>query len=166
MRERLAKLLKDVGAIKFGDFVLSSGQRSNVYVDVKYACTRPEILRLIAKEMAEKLRGLEFDKIACIELGGVPIAVALSIETGKPYVIFRKRRKEYGLGEDFIGDVREGERFVVVEDVTTTGRSAMSVVERVKGLGGDVVAVLCVVDRGARIDNLIPLLRLDDLLTS
>jgi len=166
VRERLAKLLKDVGAIKFGDFVLSSGQRSNVYVDVKYACTRPEILRLIAKEMAEKLRGLEFDKIACIELGGVPIAVALSIETGKPYVIFRKRRKEYGLGEDFIGDVREGERFVVVEDVTTTGRSAMSVVERVKGLGGDVVAVLCVVDRGARIDNLIPLLRLDDLLTS
>ncbi len=165
MRERIAELLKRVGAVKFGDFVLSSGMRSNVYIDVKYACTKPEVLNLIADAMVEALKGIEFDRIACIELGGVPLAVALSLKTGKPYVIFRKGKKGYGLGEDCIGDVGRGDRFVVVEDVTTTGRSAMSVVRRVEERGGVVVAILCVVDRGSGLERLIPLLRIDDIIS-
>ncbi len=162
---RLAELLRRVGAVRFGDFVLSSGQRSNVYVDVKLACTDPKVLDAIASEMAKKVEGTSFDRIACIELGGVPLAVALSLKTGKPYVIFRKRRKEYGTREDCVGEVKRGERVVVVEDVTTTGSSAMSVVERVRERGGEVVAILTVVDRGAKIPNLLPLLTLEDLIS-
>ncbi len=164
MKEELIRRLIEVKALKFGDFVLSSGQRSNVYVDIKHACTFPDILSLIAKLMKEKLDGVEFDKIACIELGGVPLAVALSLEVNKPYVIFRKRKKDYGITDDCIGEIEEGERFVVVEDVTTTGSSALSVVERVEERGGRVVKILCVVDRGAKIQNLTPILTLDDLL--
>ncbi|WP_456328082.1 orotate phosphoribosyltransferase [Archaeoglobus sp.] len=168
MKDKLVDMLKEVGALKFGEFVLSSGKKSNVYVDIKTACTYPEILRIIAKLMAEKVRGIDFDKIACIELGGVPLAVALSLETGKPYVIFRKEKKSYGVGGDLIGNVKQGERIVVVEDVTTTGKSANSVVRRVEERGGKVVAVLTVVDRneGARelIPNLIPIVELRELL--
>ena len=69
MKEVLIKRLIEVGALKFGEFILSSGQKSNVYVDIKHACTFPDILNLIVKLMSEKLRNLEFDKIACIELG-------------------------------------------------------------------------------------------------
>ncbi len=167
MKEKLIEMLIEVGALKFGEFTLSSGKKSNIYVDIKHACTYPEVLKVIAKLMAERIN-FEFDKIACIELGGVPLAVALSLEVNKPYVIFRKEKKSYGVGGDIVGVVNEGESFIVVEDVTTTGRSALSVVERVKSRGGKVVAVLTVVDRneGAReiIPNLIPLLELSDLL--
>ncbi len=164
----LIRMLKEVGAIKFGNFVLSSGKRSGVYVDIKTACTHPDILKEISRRMAEKIKGLDFDRIACIELGGVPLAVALSLEVKKPYAIFRKEKKGYGLGGDLIGEIKEGERVVVVEDVTTTGKSALSVVKRVEERGGKVVAVLTVVDRGEGakdvIPNLVPLLSLRDIL--
>ncbi len=159
----MVRRLKEVGAIRFGEFVLSSGQRSNVYIDIKHACTYPDILKLIAELMSEVVRDLEFDKIACIELGGVPIAVALSLKLEKPVVIFRKRKKEYGVKDDCVGVVNPGERFVVVEDVTTTGKSALSVVERVESRGGRVVMILSVVDRGANVKNLRSILRLDDI---
>ena len=166
MKEILIRRLIEVGALKFGEFILSSGQKSNVYVDIKHACTFPDILYLIVNLMSQKLRNLEFDKIACIELGGVPIAVALSLELNKPYVIFRKVKKEYGVREDCIGVVKRDERFIVVEDVTTTGSSALSVVERVEKKGGRVVKILCVVDRGAKIDRLDSILTLNDLLSA
>jgi len=166
VKEILIRRLIEVGALKFGEFILSSGQKSNVYVDIKHACTFPDILNLIVKLMSQKLRNLEFDKIACIELGGVSIAVALSLELNKPYVIFRKVKKEYGVREDCIGVVKRDERFIVVEDVTTTGSSALSVVERVEKKGGKVVKILCVVDRGAKIDRLDSILTLNDLLSA
>ncbi|MFN3384118.1 MAG: orotate phosphoribosyltransferase [Archaeoglobaceae archaeon] len=143
----LAKKLLEVGALKFGDFTLSSGKKSNVYVDIKIAVAYPEILEKIAEEMAEKMKRYDFDKIACIELGGVPIAVAVSLKTKKPLVIFRKEKKTYGLGGDVIGELKKGDRVVIVEDVVTTGKSAISVAERVKERGGEVVAIVAVVDR-------------------
>ena len=165
VKKELIRRLKEVGAVKFGEFILSSGQKSNVYVDIKHACTYPDILKLITELMANKVKDLDFDKIACIELGGVPLAVALSMKMEKPLVIFRKQKKDYGIKDDCIGVIKAGERFVVVEDVTTTGRSALSVVERGEKRGGRVVAVLCVVNRGAKIQNLISILTLDELIS-
>jgi len=148
----IVEKLIEAGSLKFGDFVLSSGKRSKVYVDIKYACSQPRILKLIVREIKKKIDTIEFDKIACMELGAVPIAVALSLETEKPYAIFRKQEKGYGVESDLIGEVKKGEKFVVVEDVTTTGNSALSVVRRVREKGGEVKAVVVVVDRdeGAR----------------
>lgn len=143
----LTKKLLEIGALKFGDFTLSSGRKSSVYVDIKIAATQPEILEDIANAMVEKLMKYEFDKIACIELGGVPIAVTVSLKMRKPLVIFRKERKSYGLGGDTIGELKKGEKVVIVEDVVTTGRSALSVAERVKERGGEVVTIIAVVDR-------------------
>ncbi|MCS7130263.1 MAG: orotate phosphoribosyltransferase [Archaeoglobaceae archaeon] len=144
---KLVKRLIEVGALKFGDFVLSSGKRSNVYVDIKLAITHPDILELIAEEISEILKKYEIDKIACIELGGVPIATAVSLKTKKPLVIFRKELKSYGVGGDMIGEIREDENVAVVEDVITTGKSALSVAERVKKKGGKVATIVAVVDR-------------------
>ncbi len=165
VKEELIRRLKEVGALKFGEFVLSSGQRSNVYIDIKHACTYPDVLKLITELMAERVKNVDFDKIACIELGGVPLAVALSLRLNKPLVIFRKQKKDYGIEDDCIGVIEPGERFVVVEDVTTTGRSALSVVERVEKRGGIVKAILSVVNRGAEIQNLISILTLDELIS-
>ena len=148
MHERLKYLrekLIEVGAVKYGDFVLSSGKKSNIYIDIKLACTYPEILDLIAELMKDSVGDVE--KISCIELGAVPLAVAVSLKTGLPLSIFRKRRKDYGTGDDLIGEIKPGEKICVIEDVTTTGNSVISVIERVAERGGEVKEVIVVVDR-------------------
>ena len=159
----LVKMLYEVGAIKFGEFVLSSGKKSNVYVDFKKASTNPRILRAFAEELISKVN-VEYDKIACIELGGVPLAVTVAILTEKSYVIFRKKKKDYGAQEDYIGDVGEGESFLVVEDVITTGSSAKSIEERLKRLGARVAAFSCAVDREESDLDPISVLKLSEIL--
>jgi len=164
MMSRLLEMLMTSGAIKKGEFVLSSGKKSSIYVDIKQAVTDPVILDRIGEEMAKKLENVEFDRIACIELGGVPIAVALSLRISKPLIIFRKAKKDYGVQEDRIGKIENGDRVVVVEDVVTTGKSAKSVVERVEKSGGKVVAVVAVVDREESDIKPVSLLKLSEIL--
>ena len=146
---KLVKRMIEAECLKFGEFTLSSGRKSNFYIDIKQASTFPDILETIAEIVSRKAKesDLEYEKIACVELGGVPIAVAISLKTGKPMLIFRKAKKDYGLKSDMIGELKEGEKVLVVEDVTTTGSSAYSVVERVREKGGKVEAVIVVVDR-------------------
>lgn len=164
LADALVRRMIEVGALKFGDFVLSSGKRSRVYVDVKLASTFPDILEMISEGMAAKLKDLEFDRIACVELGGVPIAVALSLKMKKPLVIFRKEKKDYGIKGDRIGEVKEGEKVVVVEDVITTGSSALSAARRVEESGASVAAIIAVVDREESGRNFMSLLKLSDLI--
>jgi len=148
-----------VGAIKKGEFVLSSGKKSNIYVDVKLACCYPDLLDLIASCIAETLKNIDFDVIACVELGGVPIATAVSLKLKKRMAVFRKKKKDYGIKDDLIGVLSEGEKVVVIEDVTTTGGSALSVVERVRGRKCVTDHVITVVDReeGALKKSALPL---------
>ncbi len=162
--EKLITRMIETGALKFGDFVLSSGRRSNVYVDVKLASTFPDILEMIAEKMAERLRDLDFDRIACVELGGVPVAVALSLRMKKPLVIFRKEKKDYGVRGDRIGEVRKGEKVVVVEDVITTGSSALSAARRVEESGATVAGIIAVVDREESGKEFMSILKLSDLI--
>jgi len=143
LEESLIKRMIEAGSLKFGEFVLSSGRKSDYYIDIKQASSHPDILKMIAEmiEIKTKEKSLEYEKIACVELGGVPLAVSLSLKTGKPYLIFRKVKKDYGVKSDMIGDLEEGDKILVIEDVTTTGSSAHSVVERVQEKGGEVKAV-------------------------
>ena len=73
-------MLRSSGALQFGEFTLASGKRSPFYVDIKRAITRPEILREIARGLAPFAKGA--DRIAGVELGAVPIAAAVALETG------------------------------------------------------------------------------------
>jgi orotate phosphoribosyltransferase len=122
-RKMLIKAFFDEGAILFGSFVLASGKESDYYINVKKLTTNPKALKLIAELMAERIEvgGIEFDRVAGPELGAVPIATALALETGKPLVIVRKKPKGHGTGSQIEGEVKPGERVLLVEDVTTTG---------------------------------------------
>jgi len=138
-------MLRACGALAFGDFTLASGKRSPYYVDIKKAITRPDVLRAIAKAMAPQ--AVNADRIAGVELGAVPIAAAVSMETGRPYVIVRKERKEHGTSKDFEGELIAGERVVFVEDVVTTGGTLAKAIERLRANGVTVSEAIAVVDR-------------------
>ncbi len=140
----LKKKLEECGAVKYGEFTLTSGKKSKYYVDIKKASTNPGILKEIVERMAEEVDGT---KIAGMELGAVPLASALSLETDIPFLMIRKEKKGHGTGGRIEGDLEEGEKVVVVEDVTTTGGSSIETVEVLRDAGAIVEKVLVVVDR-------------------
>jgi len=170
----LRDILKECGAIKFGDFTLASGKKSRYYIDIKKASTKPEILKLIAQRIAKvlKSRSIHADYIGCVALGGVPIAAAVSLETVLPLIILRKETKDYGIKEQIIGDFIRGKSVLMVEDVATTGGSVLKAVKTLRDEGLVVQHVIVVVDReeGAGkslVDadvELIPLVRVSELL--
>jgi len=175
MKEELIKAFFDEGAILFGHFVLTSGRESDYYINVKKLSTNPKALRLIAKLMAAEAEGagIEFDRVAGPELGAVPIATAVALETEKPLVIVRKKPKGHGTGSQIEGEVKPGERVLLVEDVTTTGGSVLRAAEVLEREGARIAAIMVVVDReeGAaeRIGGkyrFIPLVRVSELFAS
>ena len=133
------------GAIQYGTFTLASGKTSSYYVDIKRAVTRPDLLRLIADGMAPFAR--DADRIAGVELGAVPIAAAVSLASGKPYVMVRKASKEHGTKHEFEGELSRGDRVLFVEDVVTTGGTLRGAIERLRGHGAVIEDCVCVVDR-------------------
>ncbi|MCI4318870.1 MAG: orotate phosphoribosyltransferase [Thermoplasmata archaeon] len=144
-RAGIARLLRSCGAVKFGEFTLASGRSSSVYVDVKQVWTDPGRLRVIARAFAPRV-GRD-DRLAGMELGAVPLVVATGLETGRPFLILRKQAKEHGTKQLYEGEVPPGARFVLLEDVTTTGGSVLRSIEILRGAGGVVERVLVVVDR-------------------
>jgi orotate phosphoribosyltransferase len=141
----LKESLVECGAFKLGEFTLTSGKKSDFYVDIKQASTKPEILKEIAEGMAELVK--DEVVIAGMELGAVPLAVALSLETSMPYLIIRKKERTHGTGKLIEGNMKSGDRVLLVEDVTTTGSSVVKAAEIIREQGGIVDRVLVVVDR-------------------
>ncbi|HZY92964.1 MAG TPA: orotate phosphoribosyltransferase [Thermoplasmata archaeon] len=143
----LVALLLDSGAVRFGDFTLASGQHSDVYVDIKRAWTDPLRLRTMGRALAERTDGC--DRLAGMELGAVPLVVAVALETGLPFAVIRKSAKAHGTQQRFEGDLPRGARVLLIEDVTTTGGSVVESIDVIRGAGARVDRVLTMVDRGA-----------------
>ncbi len=142
--QTLKRMLVDLKVVQTGDFTLASGKRSNFFVNIKRASTDPTVLKEIARAMAPHVGD---NKIAGMALGAVPIAVAVALETGRPYVMVRKEAKDHGTKDQIEGDVGSGDKFVVVEDVATTGGSTMRVVGALRQKGAIVERAIVVVDR-------------------
>lgn len=149
-RDALIRLLIEAGAVRFGEFTLTSGAKSDVYVDVKRAWTDPGRLEILARALAARVGPAE--RLAGMELGAVPLVVAVALRTGLPYVVLRKATKEHGTRQAYEGDIPAGARTLLIEDVSTTGGSTVRSVEIVRAAGGIVERALVVVDResGAR----------------
>ncbi|HTW39289.1 MAG TPA: orotate phosphoribosyltransferase [Thermoplasmata archaeon] len=144
-RDEIVRVLLDTGAVRFGEFTLASGKTSDVYVDVKKAWPDPHRLRLLGRGLAARVRPGE--RLAGMELGAVPLVVAAALELERPYVVLRKAVKEHGTRQAFEGEIPGGAKFVILEDVTTTGGSTARSVEIVRAAGGVVDRAIVVLDR-------------------
>jgi orotate phosphoribosyltransferase len=149
----LQQLLADRSARR-GKFTLSSGRESTLYIDARLTTMSPEGLVLIGRLGLESLRHHDWDiqAIGGLTLGADPVAFAVaytSAATTRPVRAFtvRKEPKGYGAGRLVEGPIASGDRVAIVEDVITTGASALRAVSAVRGIGGTVVGVLAVVDR-------------------
>ncbi len=142
--EQLIAALRDADAVQYGEFELSHGGTSDYYVDKYLFETDPRCLALIAEAFADRI---DESKLAGVALGAVPLVAVTSVETGLPYVIARKKAKEYGTAKRIEGRLDDGEEVVVLEDIATTGNSAIDAVEALRAAGAEVNRVLVVVDR-------------------
>lgn len=148
---RLAELLHRIGAIKFGQFTLKDGRQSPFYVDLRLLVSDPAVLREVGHAMLERARadGLTFDRIAGLPYAGLPIAVAMSLESGVPLIYPRKEIKDYGTQRQIEGAYAAGERVLVVDDVITSGGAKIEAIAPLRQAELVAQDVLVLVDRSA-----------------
>lgn len=151
MRQQLKELLLEK-SYRLGKFVLASGRTSDYYIDGRITSLDPEGAYLIGNLFMRTIKAWKAAAVGGLTLGADPIVgavVALSHHIGFPVrgFIVRKQVKDHGAGKLVEGIINKGDRVVIVEDVVTSGSSAMKAVNAAKELGAQVVGVLAVVDR-------------------
>ena len=151
--DRLLSILAERSARR-GQFTLASGRQSTLYIDARLTTMSPDGLALIGPLALAALHEVDWrvHAIGGLTLGADPISYAIayaSAETTSPLRAFtvRKEAKAHGTGRLIEGPFREGDRVAVIEDVITTGGSALRAVDAVRAAGGSVAGVLALVDR-------------------
>jgi orotate phosphoribosyltransferase len=152
-RDRLVALLAERSARR-GQFTLASGRQSTLYIDARLTTMSPEGLALIGPLGLAALEdaGWNVQAVGGLTLGADPVSYAVSYASmlaKRPVRAFtvRKEAKQHGTGRLIEGPFRAGDRVAVVEDVVTTGGSALRAIEAVRAADGIVAGVLAVVDR-------------------
>jgi orotate phosphoribosyltransferase len=156
-RDRLIAILLR-RSLAFGDFTLASGAKSTFYIDVRKTSLDPEgaalIGRLLWTTYEEEFRAGRIDALGGLTLGADPIVVAGALEafargTRLDAFLVRKAQKTHGAGNQVEGNLAAGARALVVEDVCTSGESALLAVHAARAAGAEVSHAWCVVDRAA-----------------
>lgn len=151
-RNKLLALLKS-RAFRRGRVVLASGRESDFYFDMKPAMLDPDGASLMAELILQELQGVKADCIGGLEMGAVPLIAPVamrSLDFGRrlPGFFVRKAVKDHGTKKRVDGADISGKTVVILEDVTTTGGSAMDAVKAVQDAGAEVALVLSILDRG------------------
>ncbi len=116
-------------------------------MDMKKSHHRPQILYQVSKIISQLISDDDIDRVAGPALGAVPIATAVALHAGIPMLMIRKAQKDYGTSQLIEGELKTGDKVIVVEDVTTTGHSLLKAVRAVQDNGGVVERTFVVVDR-------------------
>jgi orotate phosphoribosyltransferase len=151
--DELVSLLATRSA-RLGEFTLASGARSNLYIDARMTAMSPEGLALIGPLGIGEITsaGWTPDSVGGLTLGADPVSYAIAYASalaGKPIRAFtvRKEAKTHGTGKLIEGPFLQSDRVVVIEDVVTTGGSALKAIEAVRNAGATIIGVLALVDR-------------------
>ena len=178
-RDRLVAIIRD-RSYREGEFTLASGKTSRFYINMKPTMMHADGAALIALGVLDALAAFDASHVGGLEMGAVPIAASVAATsrlTGRPVATFFVRKEAKGHGTRALieglaeGETLSGQRVVVLEDVTTTGGSALKAVETLRAEGADVVCVITIVDRkeGAAETfaeaglTFVPILTIDDL---
>jgi orotate phosphoribosyltransferase len=144
-REELIKRIKETAYLE-GDFILRSGKRSKYYLDKYLFETCPDILKALGDEFAKYVAD-DVTLIAGAELGGVALAAATAMATGKNWIIVRNSKKGYGTGKMVEGVLKKDDVVLLVEDIATTGGQVLEAAKIITEAGAKLKKIVCVIDR-------------------
>lgn len=146
-KSELAKKIYEISHLT-GNFKLRSGQTSHEYFDKYRFESQPQVLAEIAEQMAPLIPpGTQI--LAGLEMGGIPVATALSLKTGIPCAFVRKKAKDYGTCQFAEGIDIKNKNVCIIEDVITTGGQVILSTQDLRSLGAKIDTVLCVIHRGS-----------------
>lgn len=147
----LARLLVKTGALQLGEFTLTSGLQSPIYIDLRRLPSYPDVFRTVLVLLYTTSLEADHDVVVGVATAGIVWATGLALYSGKPMAYVRSGRKQHGLGRQVEGLVEE-KRVLVVDDVATTGGSLAAAVEALRSAGAQPRYALVIVDReqGAR----------------
>jgi uridine monophosphate synthetase len=145
---QLVQDLVDSQCVRFGQFKLKSGRMSPIYLDLRRLVSHPPILRRVAQAYAEKLKGLQFDRLAGIPYAALPIATTIALEINRPLIYPRREAKDYGTQALIEGDYQRGETIAVIDDLATTGGSKIEAIQKLEAAGLKVRDIVVLIDRG------------------
>lgn len=155
-------------SMQYGEFVLRSGQVSDRYFDKYRFEAFPGLLWNVGNQMCQRIPR-DTKTIAGLEMGGIALATAVSLESGIPMIQVRKKAKEYGTCKDIEGPVvHAGGKVVVIEDVITTGGAVVDAIAKLREQGCFVERVICAVHRGPEVVDIsgvpvVPIFTMEEL---
>lgn len=177
--KEFSSFLHEKGAIKFGDFTLSSGKKSSYYIDLRLVPSYPHQFRKMIKHLQNEISenvGLDnFDYLVSVPTSGLVIASALATETVKPLIYVRNKSKDYGTSKLVEGYFELGKKALMIDDVATTGGSVINALKSLKNEGVVITDAFVIIDRmegaekamkseGVKMHNLVNILEITNSL--
>lgn len=141
------QLLLDFDGLLNGHFCLTSGQHSDTYFQCAKLYQYPPVVKTLAKELAKKLEGLEFDTVVSPAIGAIIFGYEVAAAADKRNLFVERKDGQMQLRRGYI--LKKGERVLIVEDVITTARTIFETIEALKEFEIEVAGVACIVDRSA-----------------
>lgn len=140
----ISKAIIESGSYKIGPFTSSWYAKIPIYPELRNLYSNPKHLRVVARALGRKLKKEGVELVAGAETAGIPLATAVSIETGLPFVYVKKVSKEYGPGGAVFGSFRKGQRVALLDDAIAFGKQKLIFIDRLKevGLKPTVIAVI------------------------
>lgn len=148
--DEVLDIFRDCGALLEGHFILSSGLRSPVFLQKALVFSRPDKSEILCRALAEKIRAEGYGDVSQVvspAVGGIIPGYETARHLGVPAIYTERVDGQFQLRRNFT--IAPGEKVIVVEDIVSTGLSIRECVEAIKGLGADVVAAACIIDRSA-----------------
>jgi len=144
---KIAEIIVKNNAVKFGEFILSSSKKSDIYIDLRVLISKPEAYFLIIEELKNLVLNFNFHGIAGIPTAGLPWASFLAFYLKKPLIYVRKEVKEYGLSKEIEGDLEKNSEILIIDDVATTGNNILISALKLRKEGYIVKNAVVIVDR-------------------
>ncbi len=146
---KTAELLLKIKAVKLSPkdpFTWASGIKSPIYCDNRITLSYPEIRTFIRQNFVRSINESNFEPeaIAGVATGGIAQGALIAQELGLPFAYIRSEKKEHGLSNQIEGEVRQGQRIVVVEDLISTGGSSLSAVQALREAGCNVKGMVAI----------------------
>ena len=149
-KQTIMKGLIKTECFRVGEFTLKSGKKSPFYIDLRRVSSNAALLAQVAKGYAELIRDKEYDRIAGIPVAALPLATAVSLETGIPLIYPRMTMKAHGTGNRIEGVYKKGEKVLLLDDLITTGKSKVEAIEILREAGLVVTELAVLLERGVQ----------------